>query len=168
MTEIEKARSILYNVPDEMFDFWLIPIIEENEFPFTNINDEIGNTIWFGFFGYLPLETFANLKWHRKRNLVPGNIPFKKSSIEIINCIITYNLTDKWTLGNRPMFNCKERFSYHVAFMQRTGRFFAPIILRPTVDGLMVLDGSYRLAALFSMERDDILIDAWIGTLPNK
>jgi len=163
LTDVENARKLLKNVPDEMFDTWLRPIVERSGFPFSNVADDIQGTKWVGYLGYESLSIFSGYSWRKSTGLPVDKIPFKESSLWIIDGLITYNLTGKWTLGGRPIPDCKERFGFHVGWVQRTGRLIAPIVIRFTVDGFLVLDGSHRLAALFSLNRDDILIDAWMA-----
>ena len=173
MTDIENAHNLLPNIPDDIFDIWLNPIIKKHGFPFRTINDDIRDTIWFGYFGHCSLKFFSAHTWAKLTNISVDEIPFKESSSYIIDRLISYNLTGEWTLGGRPIPDCKERFNSHVSIVQRTGRLVAPIIVRITIDGFLVLDGSHRIAAVrhirqlnseqFKSGPKPFPIDLWIG-----
>ena len=160
--DIEKARSMLNKIPDEVFDVWLSPVIKKHGFPFKDVNDNTHKHILFGYFCCTSLELISDLDWQRFSDLTTKNICLKETSIMTIQSIITYYSTDKWTLGVGPIINSKERLLFQKRSMQRTGRIETPIIFRKTPHGLLVLDGSHRLAALFSTNNSDILFDAWV------
>ena len=160
--DIKKARSMLNKIPNEVFDIWLYPIIKKHGFPFKDVNDNIHKHILYGYFCCTSLKLISDLDWQRLSELTSKKICLEETSFVIIQSIITNYLTDKWTFGVGPIINSKERFLSHKKSIQRTGRIETPIIFRKAPHGLLILDGSHRLAALFSINREDILFDAWV------
>jgi hypothetical protein len=58
----------------------------------------------------------------------------------------------------------KERFAWHVEFINRTRSICTPVVMARTNCGFRVLDGNHRLAALFALNlENEISVSAWIG-----
>jgi hypothetical protein len=57
----------------------------------------------------------------------------------------------------------KESFLRSRQFIERTGRLHRPVVLIWQGIGYQIMDGNHRIAALFSLGIDGLLIDAWIG-----
>jgi len=154
MTDTERAKSILTKLPDEVFDTWLSPIIESQGWPIDT-----------GFFFPFPLEKFAHLSRYRDI-LSVEKCPLHPHSKRFIQLAVIYKATDLWTDIIPPFKKTKGSLAWHMTHIERTGKLWAPLVLISTFDGFIVSDGSHRLAALFSMKRDDIPIDAWIAQPP--
>jgi len=60
----------------------------------------------------------------------------------------------------------KARFASCRAFIAKTGRTPKPVILLEEWEGLRILDGNHRLAAMASLPNaNECIVDCWIGTL---
>lgn len=167
MTDLEKAKSMLSNMPDEVFDAWLLPIIRDhNSWPYFDIFSPHPSLQWGQYFGLFTLNDISNCLWHRMcLTFDMGCLdPISKRTIYILIKNHVHNLETTVRLNVR---DSKMRFNGFVEFIKRTGSIPAPIIGINTDDGLRVLDGNHRLAALTYLGlRGQIQCITWVG-VPN-
>lgn len=158
-----RAVAMLPNVPNEVFDDFILPFIDDIGWPFSNINDSIHKTDWWRLLGGLSLEEFSVLVWQRHSFFINENT-FHPESNSDINRLVRYHVDGFRTslIGN--ISKTYERFRWHVSYIERARRFCAPIVTIVTFNGLRLLDGAHRIAALLSLELyNEIPVDAWIG-----
>jgi len=163
MTLLKQAQALFPNMPKEVFDLWLAPLIASDGWPFTSIFSSTFGTIWYRYFEGHPLKFFHDLLWYRE------NIPcffssFHPSSRYVIQLLIDTHLKNIPTIATQVKGGKgRESFLGSLKFIQRTGRFYTPVVLI-TYDGLyQLMDGNHRIAALFSLGVNGFPIDAWIG-----
>lgn len=162
MNDSERARIMLSNMPDAVFDTWLLPIIEDRGWPFTTVTDALFG-VWAGYFRCSTLKEFSDLLWYRE-TLTIDSCVLHPSSKRFIDLAVLYKSTDFWADIAPPFKKTKPSLAWHMSHIERTGKLCAPLVLTTTPRGFIVHDGSHRLAALLSMNRADVPIDAWIGT----
>lgn len=161
---IQKAKSMLPNVPDEVFNKWLLPIIRDHEsWPYRNSFSPHPSDQWRRYFRNFSINDFANCKWD-KITLTFANDCLDPISEATINTLIMKHVHNIDTTGCFNVRDSKSRFFTFVEFLQRLGTIPAPIIGINTDTGFGVIDGNHRLAALTYLGlRGRINCDTWIG-----
>ena len=167
MNELQKAKAMLPNMPDEVFDTWLLPIIRgHNSWPYSNILSPHPSQRWHQYFGLLTLCDISNLLWDRI-SLTFDMGCLDQLSNATINTLIEKHIYNFDTTGGFNVRDSKKRFFGFVEFIKRTGNIPAPIIGINTDNGLRILDGNHRLSALTYLGlRGRINCDTWVGHPP--
>ena len=163
MIAIKLTRDMLPNLPDEIFERFIVP---QNDAPL-NIFDSQPEGRWFYHFGGLSLEEFSQLKWMNTILNLDKDILHPDSYQDIRRLIRYYRIDNvalaKATIPGMPT-DSRERLIWHAQFIANTGRLCAPIVCIKTSAGIRTLDGTHRLAAVSLAENSEsIPIDAWIG-----
>lgn len=156
---------MLPNVPPEVFDTFLKPLILNNNigWPFFSVDFTYGE--WTRILSPLSLIDFSKLRWVRNTFTFNDSL-FYPGSLADINLIIENKTTDVWALVGRDSTPCRRNLLWHEEFTLKTGRLFAPVTIARTNRGMKLLDGNHRIAALMSLNlHKTIPIDAWIGEL---
>ena len=164
LESIKKAKSMLPNMPNEVFDTWLFPIIRDhNAWPYLNIFSPHPSLQWSKYCGLFTLYDIADLVWD-KLPLSFDMTCLDPVSNNTIKVLIKNNVHNFDTTGRFNVVNSKSRFFGFVEFIQRTGTIPAPIIGVNTDTGLRILDGNHRLSALTYLKlRGKIKCDTWVG-----
>lgn len=164
MTPLEHAQSMFPKMPQDVFDLWLRPFIEEDGWPFSSINDDTKGTDWFQYFVGESIGMVAQLSWERK--MLPLSISlFNPESVIMINEIIEAHMCGV----EKPVAKIKngkagESFFRSRKFIEHKGRVYAPVVVRESSDDFQILDGNHRIAAAFSLSLDEpFFLDTWIG-----
>lgn len=156
MTPIEQAKSMLPNMPTPLFDMFIAPLIDDTP------NVFFGSR-WFYHFGGLSLYQFSQLRWNISTLLINENILHPDSNSDI-QLLITDHVKNIETSIRRNVVNSKARFLGLVEYIKRTGCLPAPIVLIRTGYTFRILDGSHRMAALFTLSLNETVpVKAWIG-----
>lgn len=155
---------MLSNMPNEVFDTWLLPIIRNhNSWPYDNIFSPHPSRQWDQYFGLFTLNDISNCIWHRMSLSFDMNCldPVSNRTIEVLIEKHVYNLETTVKFNVR---NSKSRFFSFVEFIKSTGSIPEPIIGINTDEGLRILDGSHRLSALTYLGfRGKIQCTTWVG-----
>jgi tellurite resistance-related uncharacterized protein len=162
---IQKAKAMLPNMPDEVFNTWLLPIIRHhNSWPYDNILSPHPTDQWRRYFGLFTLHDFSECVWYRMRLTFDMGC-LDPISDSVIQTLIEKHIKNRNTPGRLNVLNSKSRFLGFVEFIQRTRTIPAPIIGINTGNGLRILDGNHRIAALTHLKlRGTILCDTWIAS----
>jgi len=162
MTPIKLTRDMLPNLPDEIYEMFVVP---QNDAPL-NIFDFQPQGRWFFHFGGLYVEEFAQLRW--RRAVLPFNKDiFHPESRSDIDRLVSYSrindrkLADTILPGNPT--DSRERLAWHKEVIINTGRLCAPIVCIRTGETIRILDGTHRLAAASLVDNSGIPLDAWLG-----
>ena len=164
---IEKAKSMFPNMPDEVFNMWLSPIIRDhNSWPYTNIFSPHPSHQWSKYFGLYAIADISHCLWYKfSLNFDMGCLdPMSNETIKVIieNHVHNFDAT-----GSFNVRNSKIRFFGFVEFIKRTKSIPGPIIGINAEGGLRILDGNHRLSALTHIGlRGCIPCDTWVGA-PN-
>ena len=164
MTNLRRAKLMLPNMPNEVFETWLHPIIKDhNSWPYYNIHSPHPSQQWNQYFGLYPLSDISNCLWHRIQ------LSFDMSCLDplstrTIDTLIQRHVHDLDTSSGLNIRNSRSRFFGFVELINNTGSIPAPIIGINTSDGLRILDGNHRLSALTYLGfRGRISCDTWVG-----
>lgn len=157
---------MLGELPAEVGQGFLAPLIQDVGWPFQSARDSLLGTDWHRILYPLTLQQFTNLKWLRSTFLFDENLLHPKSRDDI--GLVIRNLTENvWAAIGRDSEPSKVSFTYHHSRILRTRDFCAPVTLALTPEGMVVLDGNHRVAALLSSGlAQAVQLDAWIG-VPN-
>jgi hypothetical protein len=165
MNPIQKAKAMLPDMPKQVFDEWLLPIIKDhNSWPYTDASSLHPSQQWEQYFGLFSFIDIVNLKW---QTLI---LSFDLGGLDSISNNTIKTLID-WHVHNlKPnsnIHNSKNRFYHFVSLIKEKHSIPSPIIGVNTDEGLRVLDGNHRLSALTYLGlRGKIKCSTWIG-IPN-
>lgn len=162
MNLIKLTRDMLPNLPNEIFEMFIVP---QNEAPL-NIFDSQPEGRWFYHFGGLFLEEFNKLRWRRTELSFDENIFHPDTYSDIAGLIDHIKKGSTFSEKSPYPADSRERVIWQRDIIKKTGRLFAPIVCIRTSGYLKLLDGSHRIVAAISSSPDGIEIfplDAWIG-----
>jgi hypothetical protein len=164
---LEKAKSMFPNMPDEVFNLWLAPLIESDGWPFTSVYSSTRNTVWFQYFHSFPLQMVSDLLWYKSRILCPPKTLHKDSFDTLILLIDKYVMGNPTIVTNFKKGKGKYIFDSLCAFIKRTGGIPTSVILIFHQGKYAIVDGNHRMAALYSLcLHFKTPVNAWIGNLP--
>jgi len=163
MDLIQKAKLMLPNMPDEVFNKWLLPIIKDhNSWPYNNVFSQHPSLQWKRYFSLFDLNDISNCQWN-KSQLSFDQWCLDTVSNKTIAALIQSN-TNPFSTVTFNVRDTKARFFGFVKEIQNTGKIPAPIIVLHTDDGLRILDGNHRLSALTYLRlRGQISCETWFG-----
>lgn len=151
-------------MPKEVFQIWLVPLISDVGWPFTQITDYTFGTPWERFFDGFTLQKIRDFSWQRhniSRSLCVFHPTYQKTIYGIATTHI-YKRQTIWT--NFKNGKASESFFRSRRFIQDTGRFHTPAILAHDSQGYKIMDGNHRIAAAFSLNlTNSFHLDCWIG-----
>lgn len=155
----EQAKATLPNMPTPLFDMFITPLLGNA----LNVLSPFGDSRWFYHFGGLSLYQFSQLRWNISTLLINKDILHPNSNSDI-QLLITDHVKNIETPIRRNVMDSKIRFDGLVEYIKRTRCLPAPIVLIRTGYAFRILDGSHRIAALFSLGLNDTIpIKAWLG-----
>lgn len=159
-----RAREMLADMPDKVFELWIEPLIKLDGWPFWTAKDLNFSGVWSQYLLRHSVETFNNLVWERKQ--IPCRLAsFNPDSRKIIKWIIHAHVHGLLTPGTKiKKGRGKDSFLRSRQFIQRTARLHTPVVLWKQLNGYQIMDGNHRIAACFSFRTPGlILLDAWVG-----
>lgn len=161
---ISNAKSMLPNMPDEVFDGFLKPlIIDHFGWPFTSVNDLSNETEWFRILHPFSLKSFSNLQWQKIYFVFNQGILHPVSRGDI-NLIIMNNILDMFPSPEHSE-SSRDTLTRNKAFIKSTGQLPSPPVTAITPNGVKIFDGNHRVAALFDLGLNNkIPVDTWHGT----
>jgi hypothetical protein len=164
VSEIARARQMLDQMPDQVFELWLEPIIRLNGWPFANLNAPcVGN--FREYFGAIPLNEVAKLHWHRSP-LAIADCVFNPNSKKRIQQMMDFHI-----FGRKDGLECavdgEARFMRLKEVIAKICAYPAPIVLLRDGEYFQILDGYHRITALFALvfegKVEKFEMDCWIG-----
>jgi len=159
-----KPRDFFPNMPDEVFELWLAPLIEGKGWPFKSIEDDLQTTRWRYVLGLdYSLRQWAKCSWELME-IDLSQSSFTNGSISMVKAIIGHAVNNLPT-ETANVENTKERFSSCVSYIKEHGTIPKPIILTRVSDGFNVMDGNHRMAAIAFTKPENIKILAWVADI---
>lgn len=160
-TQIQKARSMFPNMPDDIFDQWIASSIPLMGWTFTSVYDSISGTKWESFFLHKPLTFWSIVKW--KLAKIPVNYSrFNIESSNRIKWVLSYCAFDNMT-PTANLHNTKERFWACTRYIKENKKLPKPIVGISKSNEIIIVDGHHRLAALHYLQIDSGEIPIYIG-----
>jgi hypothetical protein len=139
-------REIFPYMPDEVFEMWLEPFIQQIGWPFTKITDDLSGTRWSIILGDNSLHDWNQLIWSRL-DVEFTKIDFAIETREVIQSIIGHCVHGLPTrTANLP--NTKQRFRACTEFVRLHSTIPKPILVISRNNKIKVIDGNHRIAAL--------------------
>ena len=165
MTSVERAKAMLYKMPPELFNSYMVPFIDDCGWPFHGLFDLTHNTPWYQLFHGLSLYKFSNLQWNLSPIVLHENILHPNSYTDI-KLLIADHVFDMETPIRRTVVDSKKRFLWHMEYIKRTRKLCTPIvIMRTESSNFIILDGVHRMSALYALQlHQTVAVDAWTGT----
>jgi hypothetical protein len=139
-------REFFRYMPDEVFEMWLAPFIQQIGWPFTEITDDLSGTRWSTLLRDIPLDVWNQLIWSRV------DVEFSKIDFAAFNRLAFEDIIGHCVHGrstaaaNLP--NTKERFRTCAEFIRVHQTIPKPIAVMSRNNKIEVIDGIHRIAAL--------------------
>ena len=164
MRPIDRAKSMLPNIPTEVFENFFVPlIINDIGWPFLTIYDSLDGTDWYRILYPFSLDSLSKLRWKLSSFFLNKDILYPGSYDDIKLLILNEIYDMEAFIGWYPK-DSRHRLARNKQLIKTTGRFPAPVVFARTSHGMKLLDGHHRVAALFILElHNTIPVDAWIG-----
>lgn len=164
---LKKAREMLINVPQEMFDMFFVTLVEDVGWPFMNTSDSAEGTDWQRVFNPFSLRQIVDFKWVR-REFVFDRGMFWDQSIGDVEAVVQncFGLLPRF--GNYDYDRCRNSTMFHFGNVVKGKGFGDPIVLAmiPGDDKLKILDGNHRMAAALMYEQiahKKVDFEAWVA-----
>jgi len=162
-TQKKYAKALLSKMPDEVFQNFISPLIDDIGWPFTHENNLLYETGWQPILSPLALWQLCEMTWERKF-IVLGEISLYENSKKDIDLVIR-NKTDDLGLPGYDAERCRQSLLYHEKVTTSEHKFDTPVTLAFLKDQTYkILDGNHRIASLFTTnKKDSFSLEAWIG-----
>ena len=159
-------REFFPNMPDEVFEMWIEPMIDSKGWPFTESNLSTVGTKWFHVFGFeYPLTYWRAIKW----SLVELEIFTEKvndNTHAVFHCIALHGITGRYTTVTAGLTDSQLRFRACAEFIKDKGILPKPIIaIREKNGSLKIIDGNHRISAYILINKTNQLsgiVKAWM------
>ena len=160
-----KPREFFPNMPDELFNKWLLPFIEAQGWPFNSISDDLQASDWKNNLGINhTLKQWSECEWELiSIPLILTN--FKLHTLQTIFDIITFSVKGIPT-STANLERTQERFWACASFYREHNTVPWPIVIYEFDEFIRVVDGFHRLAAIFHIGfSPEFKIPAWLAKL---
>jgi len=150
MAPSRDPKGVFPDMPQEVFDLWIQPCLEDYGWPFQSADAPLAGTQWEAFFAGRTLRQWAQFAWqlvrvepHPLRGVFHPDTVWRVQGI-ILHCVYALK-TDMADIQDT-----RDRFAACAAFIAATGRLPAPLVgvHDEHPHGLELVDGHHRLAAL--------------------
>lgn len=164
MNAFEKAKSQLPNMPTEVFDAWLRPIIKDHGiWPYEMVHSPHPNSQWRDYFGHFSLKSISECRWDKMSNDFNSLDQMSHNTIDFLIETHAYDIKPNIKFN---VHNSRHRFYKFVKYILEKRKIPETIIGVKTSGGLRILDGNHRLAALSYINMlGKIECETWVGTL---
>lgn len=164
MSASDRARAMLPLVPPELFDQFFEPLITlDIGWPFTSVESGLRGTDWLRILYPFTLREIQQFKWVRNSFLLDKSLLHPVSQ-EDIYLVILNQTEDVWATVGRDSEPCRRATAWHKENILSVGGLCAPVTLALAPEGIKILDGHHRIAALLDLDvHCSIPVDAWVG-----
>ena len=147
-------------MPNEVFDLWITPNIPAYGWPFSSATQSVEGTLREAYFAERSLEWWAAASWSRQ-SFGSDQISFCPISMQRATWILD-SVVRGWYSPTWNIHNTHERFWRCMSYIERHGKLPAPLICVSMPEGMDVVDGHHRLAALLHQRVcSEISIEIW-------
>jgi hypothetical protein len=161
--DLLRATSMLSELPAEVGESFLAPLIKDVGWPFKTIEDDFGGTDWDRIMYPFSLRQFSELRWRRKSFFLDKHFLCPVSRADI-GLVIRNQTEDVWAEIGRDSEPSRRSTAWHKASILSAGSLCAPVTLALAPEGIKILDGNHRIAALLDLGvQGSIYVNAWIG-----
>lgn len=141
-------REMLKELPEDVAELWLAPQVEAHGWPFRRVTDSAEGSRWHGLLGYQSLVFWEQATWERKQLAYAHGVLHPESKKHVTDIFMAHGLGIDTGGAAGKLGGGPARFSKSLEFIRRERRLPRPLILLETEEGLFVLDGHHRLAAV--------------------
>lgn len=165
---VERAKEMLPNVPQDIFDIFLSDLINGSlAWPFNSVNDSLQGTQWEGIFDPLNLKEFSQLRWELTSIEIDPEDIYSQSWGDI--CLVLGILRGSCppVLSPQQIESLKDKIRWQINYIQENNRIIAPVVITYTADGqINIFDGINRIAAMLLRNGGrSVNVQAWLGVL---
>jgi hypothetical protein len=157
------AREFFPNMPDEVFETWIGPLVEEVGWPFSSFEENLQSSDWRYRLGInKDLRDWRDAPWARE-SLDLANLMLTSSSLDMINNIIK-NCHQGMRSSTENLLNTKNRFNKCKSYIESKRCLPCPVVLEKLGEGYSIWDGHHRISALVVANQNSIpvALDAWV------
>ncbi len=155
-------------MPDEVFNIFLKPLIDTYGWQFTSVGDSTIGTDWFRILHSFDLSTIQQLRWVR-HSFFLDKYALSPISQGDTDRIILNKRMDSFALFGAHSESSRETLTKYVKAMKNTGCFPTPVTMVISTQRFHIFDGNHRISALFYLGLNrTIKVDAWIGEIPTE
>jgi hypothetical protein len=154
------ARNTFSAFPEDAFVLWLDDRIRSNGWPPIGIE-------WEGFLYGKPISFWQGLKWHQEvLSIRPEDLT--QTAFDLIMQIIQAG-TGQRNLMSWYIPKTADRFKSCLAYVRTNTTVPGTILLLRDLDGLYVIDGNHRIAALLAVQSElpsgyaPLSFSAWVA-----
>jgi hypothetical protein len=150
-------------MPDEVFEMWIAHGLQHGlEWKFSPDSETAAGTDWEGFFGHKSLTFWRNADW-TLTSIIPSPELFHLETKARVIAIIGWCVYGKQT-PTANVHDSKNRFATFTEIIRKAGKLPCPVVGAKTGDGLEIVDGNHRLAAVVYLELANSLnLPIWIA-----
>lgn len=162
--EVERARAMLHRVPPDVFNQFFEPIIRNDiGWEFDSRSATLHGSDWFRVLYPVTLPGIICMKWERVNFILDPELLFHYS-LGDIELAIKNQTENVWAAIGRDSEASRKSIAWHKAKICETNSFHAPVTLALTPEGIKILDGHHRIAALIDLGlHTSTPVDAWVG-----
>jgi len=156
------AKAIFKNMPDEVFEIYIAPLIKDLGWPYNSANDFVSRG-WQEAFDNHQLNVIVELQWERG-NTYFSSLKFHPTSAKRLDWILEAHIDGRVTPCSNVR-NGKQRLERNLAYIKRLRAMPSPVVFMNSHQGFRILDGNHRLAAALLVSRTiDTQIPYWLGS----
>lgn len=168
MQSLLAARAQLSKMPADVFNQWLIEVVEERGWPFGKVDAPKLPPEWHAFLLGRPISYWSALNWEL-RDVRFEDANFESESLKKAACILEEVTTGRQVFRH-PIERSAERLASCLKYIAENGRLPRPLICVDDPCGLRpLIDGHHRVASLMAYihpdDLDDFVVPVWIGKL---
>ena len=146
MIELATIKADLPDWPDEVIELWLLKLANRGSDTGWPPPEPFGESAWKHILGDRPLSWWKRVTWKREDR----DLNFEALSQDprsIVNKMLDAHINNKTNVYS-TMLNSKARFESAALYIAQNGTVPEPLVGMELEDGLSVLDGNHRMAAL--------------------
>ena len=163
MTDVDRAKAMLPDMPEEVFDLWIRHCVDKSGWPYDSIHDE-GDQYWQGYFLDHSLATISNLRWQHER------LPFSQTFVPEETRVLIGKMIFFHSYGINPGIHIphdsKGRFDSAISYIKEHAEIPSSIVLLSSPNGFKIFDGWHRLAAIYALQESlpPLELSCWIAS----
>ena len=161
-----EAGRHLEAMPDELFDMWIRPEIENRGWPFGGNEKTVSDPAWAKYLRNLGPHFWSRVRWSRVIQ------SFAEAALEDRAIVLAHQLAavgrkfaETGVAEPTLVKNSPQRVAALARIIAASGELPKPLVCLVQGSEWWLMDGHHRLAALFMLgKQDTVQFDTWLGT----
>lgn len=166
MVDLAHIKADLPDWPDEVIEQWLLKLANRGTDTGWPPPEPLGDSAWKYILGLRPLSWWKNVAWKSEERDIDFSV-LCNSTKRIVNGMISGHINDKPNIYSAGP-DSKDRFFSAMKFLSEHGRVPGALVVMQLNDGLSVIDGNHRVAALCARQAVSDEIIKRGGLVPAK